>query len=126
MVVLSFVSPVHDLGATSEMLMNAALKQNKKRTYSSAQSRFIKFCDMYKQVVMPVTEDTLLLYVSYLFEEGLVGSSIRVYLSAVRSLHVFAGKPYPTDINRLKLALKEPYDKLRHQFGNYLSHIKCS
>jgi hypothetical protein len=77
---------LEDLGATSDLLMNAALRQNTKRTYTSAQSRFIRFCEHYNQVVMPVSEDTLLLYVGFLFEEGLAGSSIRVYLSAVRSL----------------------------------------
>jgi hypothetical protein len=52
------------------------------------------------------SEDTLLLYVSFLFEQGLSGSTIRVYLSAVRSLHIIAGKHYPTDLPRVKLALK--------------------
>jgi hypothetical protein len=55
---------------------------------------------------MPVTEETLLLYIGFLFEEGLSGSSIRVYLSAVRSLHVFSGISYPTELLRVKLALK--------------------
>ena len=53
---------VTELGATSSLLMNAALKLNTRRTYTSAQSRFLKFCAMYKLVAMPVTEDTLLLY----------------------------------------------------------------
>ena len=86
--------------------MNAALKQNTKRTYSSAQNRFLKFCENFNLVAMPVCEETLLLYVSYLFEAGLVGSSIRVYLSAVRSLHIFAGLPYPENMYRVRLALK--------------------
>ena len=55
---------------------------------------------------MPISEESLLLYVSYLFEEGLSASTIRVYLSAVRSLHVFAGEQYPTTLLRVKLALK--------------------
>ena len=61
---------------------------------------------MYKLVAMPVTEDTLLLYISFLFEEGLVGASICVYLSAVRSLHIFSGERYPIELHRVKLALK--------------------
>jgi site-specific recombinase XerD len=88
------------------MLMQAALKTNTKKTYSSAQNRFINFCELYHFSIMPVSENTLLLYISYLFEQGLSGSSIRVYLSAVRSMHVFAGHAYPTDLPRVKLALK--------------------
>ena len=88
------------------MLMDAAYKSNTKRTYSSAQKRFIDFCVQFKLVQMPVTEDTLLLYVSFLFEQGLSGSTIRVYLSAVRSLHVLAGSPYPRELLRVKLAMK--------------------
>ena len=86
--------------------MQAALKNNTKKTYSSAQTRYVKFCELYNFPIMPVSEDTLLLYIGYLFEQGLSGSSIRVYLSAVRSLHVFSGKPYPTELHRVKLALK--------------------
>jgi hypothetical protein len=55
---------------------------------------------------MPVSQDTLLLYVAFLFEQGLSGSTIRVYLSAIRSLHILSGNHYPTDLSRVKLALK--------------------
>ena len=36
-------------------------------------------------------EDTLLMFVSYLARQGLSQASIKVYLSAVRNLHVSAG-----------------------------------
>ena len=88
------------------MLMAAALKPNTQRTYSSAQTRFINFCSKYNLVVMPVTEDTLLLYIAFLFDEGLKGSSIRVYISAVRSLHIYSGFVYPSDMFRVRLALR--------------------
>jgi hypothetical protein len=101
-----FVISVTDLGATSNMLMDEALKTNTKRTYSSAQTRFLNFCVKFALLPMPVTEETLLLYIAFLFEEGLSGSTIRVYLSAVRSMHVFAGKIYPINLLRVKLSLK--------------------
>jgi hypothetical protein len=72
---------VDELHDTSAKLMGAALKQNTHRTYSSAQNRFLKFCDAYNQVAMPVNEDTLVLYVSYLFERrfgGILNQSILV------------------------------------------------
>ena len=88
------------------MLMAAALKPNTKRTYTSAQNRYIKFCESYNIVVMPTTEDNLLLYVAFLFDSGLKGSSIKVYLSAVRSMHIYAGYPYPNEMLRVRLAIK--------------------
>jgi site-specific recombinase XerD len=85
--------------------MAAALKPNTQRTYSSAQTRFINFCSKYNLVVMPVSENTLLLYIAFLFDEGLKGSSIKVYISAVRSLHIYSGFIYPSDMLRVRLAL---------------------
>ena len=95
-----------ELGATSDFLMEAALKPNTRKTYTSAQTRFLTFCSIYRFSPIPVTEDTLLLYISYLYEEGLSASSIRVYLAAVRSLHVYSNEPYPTNMLRVRLALK--------------------
>ena len=97
---------VGELKETSDTLMAAALKPNTKRTYSSAQNKFLNFCLSYNLVSMPATEDTLLLYVAFLFDSNLKGSSIRVYLAAARSLHVFSGFDYPVDMLRLKLAVK--------------------
>jgi hypothetical protein len=48
----------------------------------------------------------LLLYVAFLYDQGLKGSSIRVYLATVRSLHVYSNMIYPQDSLRLKLAVK--------------------
>jgi integrase len=114
--------------------MDAALKPNTKKTYTSAQTRFLTFCSIYNLPTMSVTEDILLLYVSYLFEEGLSASSIRVYLAAVRSLHVFSNEPYPTNLLRVRLALKGavrnsplPKRKLPITFTilrQMLSHVK--
>jgi hypothetical protein len=97
---------VNDLEVTSGMLMEAALKPSTKKTYSCAQRKFLEFCQMYSLKSLPVTEDTLLLYVAYLFECGFKGSSIRVYLAAIRSMHIYSGKEYPTDMVRLPLAIK--------------------
>lgn len=44
-----------------------------------------------KRTPVPTTEDNLLIFVSYLAQEGLTHQTIKVYLSAVRNLHVTAG-----------------------------------
>ena len=77
-----------DLGFTLRKLLDNAIKPNTKRTYSSAQKRFIKFCVMYDLDPLPASEDTVLYYISFLFRDGLKGSSIRVYLSGLRNLHI--------------------------------------
>ena len=109
------VFAVDDLQATSAMLMAAALKPNTQGTYTSAQNRFVNFCSTFNLPVMPTTEDILLLYIAHLFDSGLKGSSIRVYLSAVRSLHVYRGFQYPTGMLRLQLALKGAMVNQHHQ-----------
>jgi len=46
------------------------------------------------------------LYVAFLFEQGLKGSSIKVYLAAIRNLHIKCGFSNPTQSLRLKMAVK--------------------
>jgi hypothetical protein len=109
--IIYFVFPfsvfsVDELGATSDMLMSSALKPSTKKTYSCAQQKFLEFCKRYQLVPTPVTESTLLLYVAYLFDQGFKGSSIRVYISAIRSMHIYGGFQYPTNMVRLQLSIK--------------------
>ena len=58
---------------------------------------------------LPTSKDTLLMFVSYLAQQGLSHTTIKVYFSAVRNLHVqgglheeFAKQPSPW----LELVLK--------------------
>ena len=56
---------------------------------------------------MPACEDQLLMYVAYLNRRNLSGSTIIVYLAAVRAMHVSAGYSDPLQCClRLKQALK--------------------
>ena len=86
--------------------MDKALRKSTHATYSSAQKRFKSFCDENNLCHLPASEDTLVLFVSQLYLDDLKGSSIRVYLSSVRSMHIFAGYPNPLGGPRLSLALK--------------------
>jgi hypothetical protein len=71
-----------------KLLMDNSLKASTLKTYTSAQTWLINFCTAYSLTPYPVSESTLLYYISYLFKEGLKGNSIRVYLSAVRNLNI--------------------------------------
>ena len=57
---------------------------------------------MYQQDPIPASEKTLMLYVAYLYCQHLTYSTVHVYLSAVRSLHIFHGYGNPLD-NKLLL-----------------------
>ena len=70
-----------------------------RRVYQSAQRQFIDFCTLDGNVssngsLLPTNEYTLLRFCSHLADR-LHHSSIKVYLSAVRSLHIDYGFPDP-------------------------------
>ena len=95
-----------ELQATSVMLVKSGLRVRTRRTYSSAQKSYLEFCDQFNVLSLPCTEDTILLYLSYLYKKGYTGNTIRVYISAVRSLHVEEGYGNPIQgFLRLKQAL---------------------
>lgn len=81
--------------------MYQGLAASTRRTYSCAQQKFINFCFMSGRLSSvgspcPANEWTLCLFATYL-AESLRFSSIKVYLSAVRSLHVDQGLPDPLE-----------------------------
>ena len=55
------------------------------------------FCLSYEYTPLPADEDTILLYISYLYLNDLRYNSIRVYISAIRSLHVESGFGNPLE-----------------------------
>ena len=80
------------------LLVNGLAKSTR-RTYSAAQRRFLEFCFWSGQVhsggsPLPASEWTLILFITEL-SRSLKASSIKVYLSGVRSLHVENGFDNP-------------------------------
>ena len=61
------------------------------RLYSTGQARYYSFCLQLKHSPLPSTEQVLLLFVAHLANEGLAHSTIKVYLSALRNLHITTG-----------------------------------
>jgi hypothetical protein len=90
----------------AEHLVRSALRDTTHKTYSSAQRKFIEFCNTYGYQAIPASDYTLTQYIASLHSQGLKGSSIRVYIAAIRSLHVLQGHPVPVYSERLLLALK--------------------
>ena len=62
------------------------------KSYQAAIQQYLTFCDQIKHTPMPTNESTLLLYIAHMRRKGLSHSTIRVYLSAIRSLQVAEGQ----------------------------------
>ena len=63
-----------------------------RNTYSFAQQSYLKFCSAIQCSPTPPHASTLLLFVTHLATSGLSDTSIKVYLSAIHSMHVATGQ----------------------------------
>ena len=75
------------------------LSKNTNRAYSSGEKRFLQFCLMNRLLspdgdVLPASEGTLIYFASYL-ARTVRHSTIKLYLAAVRNLHITAGYSHP-------------------------------
>ena len=87
-------------------LIQSGLRLNTVRTYNSAQQSFIKFCSLFHLQPLPATELVLLRYIAYM-SDNLKGSSLNVYISAIKSLHILNGHDCTSlSSPRIQLALK--------------------
>ena len=98
------------------LLLNT-LARNTRATYNSGTTAFIKFCIHYRYLsssgsILPASETTVLLFTTYL-SQRVRPSTIKVYLAAVRNLHIQCGFPSPTDksvlIPRILRGIKRIY-----------------
>lgn len=78
-------------------LVQTGVRPRTAATYNAAQQRYLKFCFQINAQALPCSEETALLYVAYLSKEGLKASSVRVYLAALRSLHIEQGLNNPLE-----------------------------
>ena len=82
----------------------AGLAPSTKAVYKAGQQKFVKFCTEYNiKDVLPVSQELLCYYVSYLGREGLAFSTIKGYLSALRNLQITYGFASPFDTPMPKL-----------------------
>ncbi len=66
-----------------------ALAPSTRRTYSAAQKRYIKFCELYVLTPLPLNVATLCKFIAYLADSDILYKSIKCYLSGTfRSLPV--------------------------------------
>jgi len=93
-------------------------------TYFAGKQRYLQFCGRAKVPAIPATDTTLVLFVSYLATVNISHDSIKVYLSAVRHMHITRG--LPNEFNQLlspRLHLTLRYIK-RKQASTHPSRTK--
>ena len=88
---------VQRLQLVADNLIHNSIRLSTRKTYNSAQKRYLDFCTMYTLCPLPATQQVLLLYIAYLYEEKLCYSTVNVYLAAIRSLHIMQGHANPLD-----------------------------
>ena len=88
-------------------LIHGGIRPSTRRVYSSSQRQYLKFCDHYGLCSLPVSENSVLLYIAHLYLKGLKSATMKVYLASVRMFHIESGYDYPLEHNvRIKLALR--------------------
>jgi len=82
-----------------QFLLTQGLAPSTRRVYLSAQRRFINFCRqdgcVTQRGVLPLVDEETLMRFATVLADNLNHSSIKVYLSAVRSLYIDHGFPDP-------------------------------
>ena len=81
----------------------SALAPASRRSYSSAQQRYLTFCTTFRLPPLPAVEHRLCQFASYLAVDKLAHSTIQNYLSAVRHMQIASGLPDPEIANMPKL-----------------------
>lgn len=78
------------------------------KTYGSGQKKFLEFCKAGGLQAVPASETVLCGFVSHVAEAGLRHRTIKVYLSAIRFLHIAEGEgdPFQRPHHRLQYVLQ--------------------
>ena len=86
------------------------LASSTQRTYKSGKERYLKFCQLAGASPLPGGESILCRFCAYLANDGLCHRTIKVYLSAVRHMHIAAARPDPfagaTPLSKLQYVLR--------------------
>jgi site-specific recombinase XerD len=87
--------------------MHDGIRDNTKRTYKAAVKDYIKYCQEYNLETLPASQETLMVYATYLYRRKFHSNSIKVYLFAIRHFHIVNNYSNPLlDNARLQLVLK--------------------
>jgi len=80
-----------DLHSKADRFLAQGLAPSTVATYSAGKRKYILFCTTTKISPMPSSESTLILFVTHLAAANISHTTIKVYLSAIRHMHIIAG-----------------------------------
>ena len=83
---------IKDLQAAVSFYYQRGLANSTQKLYHIGQKRYIHFCTQHKLTALPATEFTMLSFSAYLAKQNITYSTIKVYISAIRNLHVASGQ----------------------------------
>ena len=86
-----------------DFYFNQALASSTRRSYASAQTRYLSFCSQFNIPPLPVQESDLCRFASFLANVNVSHSTIKCYLSAVRRLQIASNLPDPQIASMPKL-----------------------
>ena len=95
-----------ELNAAAQTYLNLGLSTSTRKAYKTGLHKYITFCTETNHRPVPVCEEKLLLFATYLAQRHLSCPTIQVYLSAVRHSQIITGKSLPLATPRLSYVLK--------------------
>ena len=107
-----------------EFFVSHSVAESTRRSYSSAQRRYLQFCRDQNLSPVPTSEGQLCQFVSYLALANLSHNTMKCYLSAIRHLHIAegAGDPQISKMPRLEQVLRGI--KLTHARGEKEGNVR--
>lgn len=82
---------LHKFVSKARQFLQSGLANSTKATYRAGRRRYIKFCRMAGKKPIPTSEGTLTLFTTHLATHNISLATIKVYLSAVRYMHLCKG-----------------------------------
>ena len=90
--------PLSRIRSAARVKLQQGLQHNTRRVYQGEQRVFQSFCSQYKLQPFPASEETLMLYVTYLDEHLRQHyASVRHHLAAIQSAHIALGMQNPLE-----------------------------
>jgi len=76
---------------STQRFFEAGLASTTRATYAAGIRRYTSFCKATKLRILPTYESTLILFVAHLATGSVSQATIKVYLSAIRHMHILWG-----------------------------------
>ena len=95
-----------ELNTAAQTYLNLGLSTSTRKAYKTGVHKYITFCTETQHRPVPVCEDKLLLFATYLAQQYLSYPTIQVYLSAVRHSQIITGRSLPSVTPRSSYVLK--------------------